>query len=246
MELATIVLTAFCYYVCCLAYRNTPQQIGTDNTWVSIAAGGGHTIALKSDGTLWAWGHNVYGGLGDCTLANRWSPVQITGTCGDTIPPVITITGVSNGATYALGLAPTASYTVTDALSGVATSSASLTGGDGLGLGLGAFTYIVTASDNAGNTITASATYNVIATTNGLNSLIQQILASGQIDNTGMANSLLSKVVDAANAAARGNGQASDNIMQAFINQVSAQSGQHISASAAAMLINAAMYIINN
>ena len=174
---------------------------------------------------------------------SSWSPVQTTGTC-DTAPPVITITGVSDGATYALGLVPTASYTVTDALSGVATSNASLTGGDGLGLG--AFTYTVTASDNAGNTITVSAAYNVIATTDGLNSLIQQILASGQIDNAGIANSLLSKVLNAADAAASGNGQASDNIMQAFINQVSAQSGQQISASAAAILINAAAYIINH
>ncbi|KAF0146226.1 MAG: Neogenin [Nitrospirae bacterium] len=162
----------------------------------------------------------------------------------DKTPPVITISGVSNGATYALGLAPTASYTVTDALSGVATSSDSLTGGDGLGLG--AFTYSVTASDNAGNAITVSAAYSVIATTNGLNSLIQQILASGQIDNAGIANSLLSKVLNAADAAAIGNGQASDNIMQAFINQVEAQTGQHISADAAAILINAATYIINN
>ena len=71
-------------------------------------------------------------------------------------------------------------------------------------------------------------------------------MPQGQIDNAGIANSLLSKVLNAADAAARGNVQASDNIMQAFINQVTAQSGQHISASAAAILINAATYIINN
>ncbi|KAF0144649.1 MAG: hypothetical protein FD156_1663 [Nitrospirae bacterium] len=159
----------------------------------------------------------------------------------DKTPPVIAITGVSNGATYALGLAPTASYTVTDALSGVATSNASLTGGDSLGLGI--FTYTVTALDNAGNTTTTSVAYNVIATTDGLATLIQQILTSGQIDNPGIANSLLSKIENVSKAP---NDNTSDNIMQAFINQVSAQSGQHISPGAAAILINAANYIITH
>ncbi|MDP3112124.1 MAG: hypothetical protein Q8M71_08490 [Thermodesulfovibrionales bacterium] len=55
----------------------TPQQIGTDNTWASISAGYVHTIALKSDGTLWAWGANWWGQLGDGTNTDRWSPQQI-------------------------------------------------------------------------------------------------------------------------------------------------------------------------
>ena len=53
------------------------MQIGSDTNWLSIAAGGAHTIALKSDGTLWAWGWNAYGQLGDGTNTDRWSPVQI-------------------------------------------------------------------------------------------------------------------------------------------------------------------------
>ena len=42
-----------------------------------IAAGGEHTIAIKSDGTLWAWGYNGAGQLGDGTYINKSSPVQI-------------------------------------------------------------------------------------------------------------------------------------------------------------------------
>jgi alpha-tubulin suppressor-like RCC1 family protein len=57
--------------------KNTPVQIGTDTNWVSIAAGFGHTIALKSNGTLWAWGNNEYGQLGDDTYTNENAPVQI-------------------------------------------------------------------------------------------------------------------------------------------------------------------------
>ena len=66
--------------------RHSPVQIGTDSDWTVIsagggqaggAAGGGHTIALKTDGTLWAWGGNEYGQLGDWTTTDRHSPVQI-------------------------------------------------------------------------------------------------------------------------------------------------------------------------
>ncbi len=42
-----------------------------------IAAGDFHTLALKDDGTLWAWGRNNYGQLGDGTIIEKLSPVQI-------------------------------------------------------------------------------------------------------------------------------------------------------------------------
>ena len=34
-------------------------------------------VALRSDGTVWAWGHNNYGEVGDGTKTNRQSPVQV-------------------------------------------------------------------------------------------------------------------------------------------------------------------------
>ncbi|MDH5718124.1 MAG: DUF4215 domain-containing protein, partial [Spirochaetia bacterium] len=54
-----------------------PGQIGTNNTWQSISTGGSHTLAIKSDGTLWAWGENSSGQLGDGTTINRDTPDQI-------------------------------------------------------------------------------------------------------------------------------------------------------------------------
>src|SRR6266850_261289 len=42
-----------------------------------VSAGGLLTVVVKSDGTLWAWGNNFYGQLGDGTTTQRTSPVQI-------------------------------------------------------------------------------------------------------------------------------------------------------------------------
>jgi len=38
--------------------------------------GGNHTGAIKNDGSLWMWGYNLTGSLGDNTITNRSSPVQ--------------------------------------------------------------------------------------------------------------------------------------------------------------------------
>lgn len=57
--------------------KSSPVQIGTDMDWSAISAGASHTMELKRDGTLWAWGSNAYGQLGDGTTDTRLFPVQI-------------------------------------------------------------------------------------------------------------------------------------------------------------------------
>lgn len=52
-------------------------QIGTDTNWSKVYAGELHSMAIKTDGTLWAWGSNVYGYLGDGTTVSKNSPVQV-------------------------------------------------------------------------------------------------------------------------------------------------------------------------
>lgn len=61
--------------------KNSPVQIGTSNNWkeVSPSMDGiySFTLALKTDGTLWTWGSNNKGQLGDNTTINRNYPLQI-------------------------------------------------------------------------------------------------------------------------------------------------------------------------
>jgi alpha-tubulin suppressor-like RCC1 family protein len=57
--------------------KPSPVQVGSAANWQAVAAGLGHTVALQRDGTLWAWGLNNFGQLGDGTTANKSSPVQV-------------------------------------------------------------------------------------------------------------------------------------------------------------------------
>lgn len=59
------------------AMRTTPTQIGTATDWQSISCGGSHTIAIKTNGTLWAWGLNSSGQLGNGNNTNSNVPVQV-------------------------------------------------------------------------------------------------------------------------------------------------------------------------
>jgi hypothetical protein len=58
--------------------RNYPVKVRLDdNGIIGIAGGYRHTIALKLDGTVWAWGRNNYGQLGDGTNQSKNIPVKV-------------------------------------------------------------------------------------------------------------------------------------------------------------------------
>ncbi len=64
--------------LCLFAFTGT-QQINAQSQgcYKAISAGSYHTLAIKTDGSLWAWGYNLYGQLGDGTNADKTAPVQI-------------------------------------------------------------------------------------------------------------------------------------------------------------------------
>ncbi len=55
----------------------TPTRVGAETNWTQICAGGDQSLALRSDGSLWAWGMNKNGQLGDSTTNNRSVPTMI-------------------------------------------------------------------------------------------------------------------------------------------------------------------------
>jgi hypothetical protein len=59
------------------AHKSSPvQTVAGGTTWKQLSIGGGYAGAIKTDGTLWVWGYNAYGSLGDNTSADKSSPVQ--------------------------------------------------------------------------------------------------------------------------------------------------------------------------
>lgn len=64
--------------------RGTPDdwnldigQVGSDDDWSYLNAGGSETFAIKQDGSLWGWGYNFYGALGLGDTNSRYQPTRI-------------------------------------------------------------------------------------------------------------------------------------------------------------------------
>jgi len=69
-----------------------------------LAAGGYNSLAIKPDGSLWAWGDNRYGALGDGTTTDRHTPIQVlTGVAAVAAGGIYTLAIKSDGSLWAWG-----------------------------------------------------------------------------------------------------------------------------------------------
>jgi alpha-tubulin suppressor-like RCC1 family protein len=74
----------------------SPTQVSLSGCAVAIAAGNQLSLALLADGTVWAWGFNSNGQLGNATTTNSHTPVQVSG--------ITTAKAISAGNWHALAL----------------------------------------------------------------------------------------------------------------------------------------------
>jgi alpha-tubulin suppressor-like RCC1 family protein len=80
-----------------IASSNTPVQVRDLTGEIeAIAAGASHGLALKDDGTVWAWGENFFGQLGHETTTDSSIPVQVSNLDG--------VTTIAAGGAYSLAL----------------------------------------------------------------------------------------------------------------------------------------------
>jgi len=64
-------------------FRTSPGLVaGAFTDWCAVSSAFNHTVALRTDGTLWSWGCNA-GRLGDGTTSARSSPVSVVGGFSD-------------------------------------------------------------------------------------------------------------------------------------------------------------------
>lgn len=79
-----------------LESTDNPQKVPIDNV-MAVSMGSSVSLALRSDGTVWAWGDNFYGELGDGSLNSSNMPVRVKG-----LTNVVATAAGGDGACYAL------------------------------------------------------------------------------------------------------------------------------------------------
>ena len=79
-----------------------PGALGFLSNVTAVAGGASHNLALKNDGTVWSWGTNACGQLGDNTITNRSSPIQVHGT--NNIGYLTGLAAIAAGDTHSVAL----------------------------------------------------------------------------------------------------------------------------------------------
>jgi alpha-tubulin suppressor-like RCC1 family protein len=79
-----------------LSQSLVPVQAAGLTDVVAVSAGDEHVLALKSDGSVYSWGRNMYGQLGDASTQERRSPVPVPGLSG--------IVGIAAGTWHSLAV----------------------------------------------------------------------------------------------------------------------------------------------
>ena len=140
---------------------------------IAIAASNSHSLALKADGTVVAWGSNFAGettvpaGLTGVTAiaAGSYNSLAQVSSPSDTTPPAITITTPADGATYLLGQLVDANYAcqAEDDGPGLAFCTGTVPNGSPIDTSsVWPKSFTVNAADNAGNPASLTHHYTVI------------------------------------------------------------------------------------
>ena len=163
-------------------------------------------------------------------LAGNEATATIDGIDIDKTAPSVVYTG--NSLTYTVDQQIAITCAASDALSGVDAHTCADVSGPASAFPLGSNTFTATALDLAGNLGVGATTFVVLVTEPSLCRLIEALS-----DDHGIASSLCAKL-DAAKAAdQRGNLQAKEGVLRAFVNELEAQSGNAFTAEEAEVLI---------
>jgi hypothetical protein len=235
-------------------------------TWTGFAPGPRQNVAL-SGGYSGDGGYTIQHSAeaADCSdlfACGLMEPRHSAHIVLDTTPPVITISQPA-ATQYPHSAKLTLSYSANDgAGSGVASIAAQMDGSPTLPdghilasrqtinllteLSLGTHTFSVASADQVGNAGSSSVAFTIIVTPASIEVDVSQFLASGDIKNQGEAQSLLAKLNSAGASYAAGDCKTAGNVYGAFINELSAQSGRGISATAAQIMMADAQYLIGH
>lgn len=154
----------------------------------------------------------------------------------DATPPVVTYAGQFAAYTVADNVSITC--TPTDAMSRVASSTCAPITGPAYTFKIGSNSGYATATDFAGNVGSGSVIFQVNVTFSSMCLLTKRF-----VTNAAIAGSMCSKLDAASRAAARGSQQAKAGSMNAYVNEINAQTGKSISLTNANLLIGLASHL---
>jgi uncharacterized membrane protein len=193
---------------------------------------GGPTGTIQSD----AHGNNNRGLIVGEAL-KQWTPGAYSAgavlwrvAVPDVTPPTIAYS--SHATTYTVDQHVSITCTATDAESGIATNTCAPIEGDAYVFGLGQRTFSATATDNAGNTASASTSFSVSVTFGSLANLTRRF-----VTNTEVADGLVAHLSDAEKAAAKGKPKQVEAALNDYRHGVQAQVGKSITAENGSILI---------
>ncbi|MFZ3059701.1 MAG: FG-GAP-like repeat-containing protein [Candidatus Methanoperedens sp.] len=196
--------------------------------------------------------------------AGNMEPEKVSGLVKiDRTPPVLAVSSPVSK-TYLHSDIITFGFSAEDSLSGIRTTNSAIDGArqvtngqsfSMLGLDFGAHEFTLTSGDNAGNTNSQKVVFNVIATIDSLQALTEQGTSgssvsaltgssSAWITSNGVANSLKAKLNSAKAKINAGQNAAARNILEAYVNEVEAQTGKAITPEGAGILKAEARYVI--
>jgi hypothetical protein len=159
---------------------------------------------------------------GNCATAGPFAGLKV-----DRKAPAVAFAG--NAGTYAVDQQVEIRCAASDGGSGIASSSCDGAVGPAWTFGRGTHTLQASATDGVGNSGSATTSFTVVVTGDGLIRLVDEFVA-----DAGVANALKAKLRAAEKGA---NGNARRGQMRAFANQLEALAGKKLSAEHAAILI---------
>jgi parallel beta-helix repeat protein len=204
-----------------------PNAAGWNNTAVSVPftatddlSGVAFTVPAASPLVISAEGAPLTASVTAADNAGNTATASVSGIKIDRTPPVVTITSPAEGAFFLINDAAAAAWDAVDALSGIASRSSSALDTSQAGVK----TFTATATDYAGNSGSASRAYTVMSAGDAIGWLIARVQSLGL--DRGIENSLVAKLQNARASLEKGNKTAAVNQLQAFLNELNAQSGK--------------------
>ncbi|MFL6557226.1 MAG: OmpL47-type beta-barrel domain-containing protein, partial [Bacillus sp. (in: firmicutes)] len=204
----------------------TDDRSGVDSTVYSINGGAWQTyngpVTINNDGS-YTIAYYSTDKEGNAEEAKNLS-FQI-----DQTAPAISYSG--NAGVYTIDENVNISCNAGDSLSGVANSTCADISGPAYSFKLGNNAYSAQATDLAGNSSKGTTEFTVKVTYNSLINLTKKF-----VTDSGVANSLTAKLDAAIQSERRGNTNAMDNQLDAYVNEISAQSGKALTNEQANLL----------